>query len=343
MDFSFNADIADLEEGAKAFLAGANSVERLRLDGDNPTALWQQLADLGLLGITAGQDLGGLGVEFSDAVKICQAFGYSGLPEPAGETIAVIVPVLLRCGENERLQKLIPGESRIALAHESNPCINLLDGSHEILVATQDSVSLHPAASVAAPRLSAVDPWRHLSQLNDPGEATKILAEGEDAAALYREMAIRGAVDAAAQMCGLAERMIKLATDYANERQQFGQVIGKFQAVKHLLATSQVKLEFARPVVYRAAADIGHPKADLFAAHAKVAATETAMLAGETAIQVFGGMGYTYEADLHYFMKRVWALTGTWGSREYHLSVIERAINHTEFDIGPAATFAGQG
>ncbi|SVD26685.1 uncharacterized protein METZ01_LOCUS379539, partial [marine metagenome] len=80
MDFSFSQDIAELEQGARTFLESANGVERLRLDGDDPLSLWAQLTELGLLSVTAPESAGGLGIEFSEAVRICQTFGYSNLP-----------------------------------------------------------------------------------------------------------------------------------------------------------------------------------------------------------------------------------------------------------------------
>ena len=73
---------------------------------------------------------------------------------------------------------------------------------------------------------------------------------------------------------------------------------------------------------------------------AKIAAIDTAMLAAETAIQVHGGMGYTYEVDLHLFMKRAWALCGEWGDRNYHMKKLEDMILDGDADIGPGTSFA---
>jgi alkylation response protein AidB-like acyl-CoA dehydrogenase len=138
--------------------------------------------------------------------------------------------------------------------------------------------------------------------------------------------------------------MMALATDYATQRVQFGQPIGKFQAIKHHLATVAVKIEFARPLVLRAAHALqhGHDRAPLHVSHAKVAATDAAMLAAETAIQVHGAMGYTYEVDLHFWMKRAWALAGAWGDRAFHQRRVEDAILDSRFDIGPSTTFLAE-
>ncbi len=109
--------------------------------------------------------------------------------------------------------------------------------------------------------------------------------------------------------------MLAQATEYAKIRTQFGQPIGAFQAIKHQLANCAVAIEFAKPVVWRAAAALqdGVATAPVHVSHAKVAATDAAMLTAETAIQVHGAMGYTYEVDLHFWMKRTWALGGRMG------------------------------
>jgi alkylation response protein AidB-like acyl-CoA dehydrogenase len=74
--------------------------------------------------------------------------------------------------------------------------------------------------------------------------------------------------------------------------------------------------------------------------HAKIAATDAAILTAETAIQVHGAMGYTYEVDLHYWMKRSWTLAGAWGSRAYHMKRVDDAVFGDAHAIGPEQTFA---
>jgi alkylation response protein AidB-like acyl-CoA dehydrogenase len=124
--------------------------------------------------------------------------------------------------------------------------------------------------------------------------------------------------------------MIILAADYAKVRQQFGKPIGSFQAVKHLLADARVALEFARPVVYRAAWSLGTraPSASHDASMAKAVASDAADLAGRHALQVHGAIGYTWECDLQLFMKKAWALSGAWGDAPTHRAlVLEAALD----------------
>jgi alkylation response protein AidB-like acyl-CoA dehydrogenase len=131
-------------------------------------------------------------------------------------------------------------------------------------------------------------------------------------------------VATAAELLGLSERMITMAADYAKERHQFGRPIGGFQAVKHLLAGAQVKLEFARPLVYGAAwaLDEDVPTASRASSTAKAYASDAATEAARVALQVHGAIGYTWECDLHLFLKRAWALSEAWGSAADHRAAV---------------------
>jgi alkylation response protein AidB-like acyl-CoA dehydrogenase len=144
-----------------------------------------------------------------------------------------------------------------------------------------------------------------------------------------------GAVLSAAQLIGLSQRMVDMSVDYAQDRHQFGKPIGSFQAVKHQLANVYTQIEFTRPIMHLAAI-----KGGAAVHNAKVAAIDTAMLAAETAIQVHGGMGYTFEVDLHLFMKRAWALCGEWGDRNYHMKKLEDYVLNGEAALGPGQSFA---
>jgi alkylation response protein AidB-like acyl-CoA dehydrogenase len=111
-----------------------------------------------------------------------------------------------------------------------------------------------------------------------------------------------------------------MAAQYAKDRSQFGKPIGSFQAVKHHLADALVRVEFARPMVYRAAwsLSVGERDAGLHASMAKAMASDAATLAARTALQVHGAIGYTWEHDLQLWMKRAWALAASWGDAATH-------------------------
>ena len=142
---------------------------------------------------------------------------------------------------------------------------------------------------------------------------------------------------------GLAQGAIDLAVEYAKVREQFGKPIGVNQAVKHLLADQQVRLSFARPVVLAAAADFA--AGDLASAarisHAKLAATQGAENATRAAVQVFGAIGMTFEAGVHFYVKRAFALSAAWGTAAFHRERVARRV--FEGPIGPEHTFARVG
>ncbi|HZN12660.1 MAG TPA: acyl-CoA dehydrogenase family protein [Acidimicrobiales bacterium] len=138
----------------------------------------------------------------------------------------------------------------------------------------------------------------------------------------------RAVVGTAAQLVGLAARMIAMTVDYAKDRTQFGVPIGRYQAIKHHLANAHLKVEYTRPVVYRAAYALAHDEADRArdASFAKVYANEAAAVAAKVALQCHGAIGYSFEYDLHLWMKRAWVLQTAWGGTAFHRNRVAAAV-----------------
>jgi alkylation response protein AidB-like acyl-CoA dehydrogenase len=138
----------------------------------------------------------------------------------------------------------------------------------------------------------------------------------------------RGTLGYSAQLVGLARRMLAMTVGYVSERKQFGAPIGSFQAIKHHLADVRIAVEFAAPLAYRAAYSLaeGDPDAMLHCSMAKAQCADAAELAARAALQCHGAMGYSYEYDLHLFMKRAWALSRTWGDASWHRDRVACAI-----------------
>lgn len=176
------------------------------------------------------------------------------------------------------------------------------------------------AARAAVTPTPSVDPTRDLAAVEWRPDAATLVADGDLATAVVGCLLERGALAAAAQLLGLADRMVALAASYAQARVQFGQPIGSFQAVKHHLADARVRLDFARPATYRAADSLarGLPAAPVHVSMAKSLASDAADLAARVSLQVHGAIGYTWEADLHLYMKRAWALSAAWGDARLH-------------------------
>jgi alkylation response protein AidB-like acyl-CoA dehydrogenase len=122
--------------------------------------------------------------------------------------------------------------------------------------------------------------------------------------------------------------MIELGAAYAKEREQFGVAIGTFQAVKHLLADALVRVEFARPAVYRAAHSVavGAPNRSRDVSMAKAMASDAAIGSARASLQVHGAIGYTQEHDLHLWLRRARALANAWGTASWHRERVARAI-----------------
>jgi Acyl-CoA dehydrogenases len=308
MDFRFNDDQLTLAETVRDYLAGTHGpdvLRRLDAEGARDPSIWNGLVEMGLTGLLVPEAQGGLGMGLVEAALIAAECGRACLAEPLVDTAFVGVPWLLGKGETTELARIAAGEVKLPLPHAINPWV----------------------ADGFGPALTSVDPLRILSE-GSGGEDSKLL----NLAALM----------SAAQLVGLADAMLGQAVEYAKIRTQFGQPIGAFQALKHQLASCSVAIEFAKPVVWRAAAAMedGLASAPVHVSHAKVAATDAAMLTAETAIQVHGAMGYTYEVDLHFWMKRTWALAGAWGSRAFHLKRVDEAVLGGSLAIGPEHTFA---
>jgi alkylation response protein AidB-like acyl-CoA dehydrogenase len=148
-----------------------------------------------------------------------------------------------------------------------------------------------------------------------------VLAGGA-ATTYWKAAADHGAWATAAVLVGVADRLVTMAAEYASARMQFGKPIGSFQAVKHHLASARIRLEFARPLVYATAwaLDEGEPDSARRVSMAKSAASDAASLAASVALQVHGAIGYTWEHDLHLWMKRAWSLAAAWGDAGWHRS-----------------------
>ena len=349
MDFTFTEDQLLFQESVRDFLVNEVTTESIRALWETKTGrsdeLWQQLVEMGLVGMTVPEDQGGLGMTAVDFVLLAQECGYVALPENLVETVLVAVPLLAALPEsdvrNEWLQKIAAGEARIAVGHSRNPLVTDAHVADAWLMQHGDEVHLLKARKVNMRRNESVDPSRRLHSIEWQPKPATCLAKGSAGKALWMQALNYGALGVAAQSLGLAQRMIDLSVKYTAERQQFGKPIGSFQAVKHHMANVAVQLEYAKAPVYRAAWSLAnnHRHAGVHVSHARIAATEAALLAARNGIQVHGAMGYTWEVDMHIFAKRAWALDGAWGDRAFHKTRVARFVLKENALIGASNTF----
>ena len=348
MDFTFTEDQLLFQESVRDFLVNEVTPERIRAswetDSGRDTALWQQLAELGLTGITVPEEHGGLGMTELDFVLLAQECGYVALPEPLVHTALVAVPMLNEIGGElaaQWLPKIAAGDAIVVVGLEQNQLVEDAHIADLILLQQGDNIVAVTREQCALQHNESVDPSRKLFQVQaQKGAAT--VAAAEKAESLLAGALNRGALGSAAQALGLAQRMIDLSVQYTSERQQFGKPIGSFQAVKHHMANVAVRLEYAKAPTHRAAYAIAS-RQELAAhavSHAKLVACEAANLAAKNCHQVHGAMGYTWEVDLHIFMKKAWALANTWGDAGFHKNRIGERVFAPGAALGASATFA---
>jgi alkylation response protein AidB-like acyl-CoA dehydrogenase len=292
---------------------GGTDIPRAWAAGDTAhgSALWDQFAELGLTGLRIAEDDGGLGGSVADLVVVFERLGYHAAPGPYLESIALL-PRLVDADDRDAL-----AAGAMATASVERIAPAALDAE---IAATRWAIGdgwIAPA-EVAEP-MDSIAPTRRLARLA-AGQATPL--DGGMLTAALDEASLA----AAAQLVGIAARLVDDAVAYALIREQFGRPIGEFQAVKHALADAHVAVSFARPLV-RAAA-VGFDGADRARAvsAAKVAAGDAADRAARTALQVHGAIGYTAEHHLGLWLGLVPALRAVWGTAAFHRARVARSI-----------------
>ena len=340
MHFAFTEDQLAINEAARAMLVETCTpadLRRMLEKGEaRDEARWRTIAEMGLLGICAPEERGGMGLGLVDFIGIAEACGYVALPEPLVELAGVTIPLLAGLTDEQDLLGAALGGTVVALGHPATRLVADAEGAVAVILGDGENIYLVEAVNLKLERQESFDPFRRLYRIDwQPAPDTR-------AGTGWGDTAERGAILAAAQLIGLAQRMIDMSVDYAQGRSQFGKAIGSYQAVKHLLANAQVKVEFARPVVHAAAAELplGSLASRARAAHAKIAAGEAADLAARTAVQVHGAMGMTWEVDVHFFLKRALALKSAWGTPASHMAAVMTRIG--ALPTGPEFTFASE-
>ncbi|MFI5319081.1 MAG: acyl-CoA dehydrogenase family protein [Myxococcota bacterium] len=351
MDFRFTDDQLLLQSTVRDFLAKEHPPETLRKLWETETArsraLWKQLAEIGVPGLLVPEEDGGMGLGEVEGVLIHEEAGRAALAEPLIGTMAVGAPLLREAGGELAatwLPRIAAGEAIVATGHPATPLVEDAHVADLLLLARgDDQLFAVPRDAARLTAQPANDPSRRLASVAFEERRVQLVARGERAKALLGAAFDRGALACAAQALGACERMLELSVAYTSERKQFGKPIGSFQAVKHMLASAKVKLEYARPVVMRAAYSVAHasPQRAAHVSMAKLAATEAARFAGRQALQCHGAIGYTWEQDLHIWMRRAWSLDQAWGRAPFHLARVRDAVLSGVLPIGPGQTFLG--
>ena len=320
MFFGFDDDQLAFRDAVHDLLDKQCPPETVRAawDGDLDRGVWQSLDDMGVLSLLVPEDRGGLGLDERSMVLLLEETGRAGLPHPIVDTAAVALPLLPPedgVGGGSALVVTDLAGRNVSCAADADRF--LLHRGSELHLLEPDGVDLEP--------LETVDRARRASRVCWAPTAATLLTDDPGVKALAFD---RGALGAAAQLVGLGQRMLDITVGYVTEREQFGQPVGAFQAVKHHLADALKELAFARPAVHRAAHSVavGADTRARDVSMAKAMASDAARYVGRQALQCHGAIGYTVEADLHLYLKRAWALAVAWGDAAWHRARVGAAL-----------------
>ncbi len=336
MRFAFTDEQLELQRVVRELLGRECPPARVRAAWDaapdTPLAVWPQLAAMGVVGMTAPERFGGLGLDELDLALVLEETGRAALPEPLLEHTAIAIPLIAEtCDEvfcDRWLGAAAAGRAVITVGLAGAPFV--ADAGRAKLVLLEHDDELH----AVEPRLTtltaepSIDGARKLARVEwTPISATRV-ATGAGARAALDLAFDRGAFATAAQLIGVARRLMDMTVEYVKLRTQFGRPVGSFQAVKHQLALAHVAIELARPCVHRAAYALARREPDraVHVSMAKAYASDAAAGAARTALQCHGAIGYSFEYDLHLWMKRAWVHAAAYGDAAWHRARIATAV-----------------
>jgi alkylation response protein AidB-like acyl-CoA dehydrogenase len=350
VDFELSDDQQALQEAARDLLDGQSSPAQVRahLASGQPydAKLWTAMVEQGWMGVTLPESAGGLGLSWVEAAVLCEEVGRHTAPAPflpsllaldtlaraggdtgtetaggAHEAQAWVEPLLngtaIGCVAWSRDPGAVTVNADGTLSGRPDPVVAAADADVAVLWTPAEVFAVDLTAGGRPDRQPSVDETSTLAWLPfDHSPATRI--GGRDAAAALLD---RGAVATSAQLLGGAGRILELTAAYAKDRVQFGQPIGSFQAVKHRCADMVVDVEGMRSTAWYGAWCLSSAPPDeshVAASAAKVWCADAAKRVMASGLQVHGGIGFTWEHDLHLFLKRAQLDQLTFGDAVFH-------------------------
>ncbi|MDC0884676.1 acyl-CoA/acyl-ACP dehydrogenase [Gammaproteobacteria bacterium] len=345
MNFIFTEEQTQFKDAIKSFLAEECAPASIRDGWQKNKSFnlerWKNLIELGVLSSNLSEEKGGLGMDQVTLAMMVEEMGYAGLPEPVAEQIFLVndvIPFLPKNITEAVESNYNDGTQYIALAHPLAPNPLFLNDAAGLILIDSSECKFIAKDDMDFEIISSNDPSRELFKVSSMNDA---ISTSENFDELNSAVSSRGSLMTAALLIGLAQKMIDLSSVYVLDRAQFGKPIGSFQAVKHMLADVAVKIEFAKPAVYRAAYSLSqnNPKSALHCAHAKLMCTQAAELACKNSIQAHGAMGYTWEMDLHIYMRKAWSMMACWGNEDRQQELIYKTLSSTSEELGVLYTF----
>lgn len=320
MNFDFDDTQYALRDMARDLFAKESPPSRVRgLWEDKPfdRGVWKTMAEAGITGLTVPESYGGSGGNEVDLTLVYEEAGRAALPEPLLETTGVAAPLITEAGSDRLRDRWLPaiatGEAIIAVRPPGEDLVAW--ASEADLVIGEVGGVPYAAEEFDVIPVTATDRSRPLAVVDvSPADAEPL--DRDAWARAFR----RGAFGAAAMLNGVAMHLLERTIGYVKDRKQFGRPVGSFQAVKHKLASMHQAIESSRPATWYAAYALSHELADAAEAVsiAKAAAGDAEALCNREALQCHGGIGFTWEDDLHLWLKRGMTLRATWGTGAEH-------------------------
>lgn len=339
MEFDFNDEQREIKATAREFIADRFKPEKVRelAESDDPydEAIWAEMCELGWPGIAISEEFGGQGLGVVELVILQEQLGYACAPSPMISN-AFAGAVIEAAGTDEQKQRWLPGiasgEGRGAaeFSNDAGAIVGAAQGASILVLAEGDGARLVEPAAAELERLDLIDTTRAYFRVS---------AEGGDS--LPGDVAggvATGQVALAAELVGVAQRALDIGVDYAKEREQFGRPIGAYQAVSHRLAEMLWDVEEARSLTYYAGwcADSQPDSLPLAASMAKARASDAATSVTHEAIQTLGGIGFTWEHDVHFLLKRARVSAPMLGSPRQHRDRVAELVGLGETVAAPA-------
>jgi alkylation response protein AidB-like acyl-CoA dehydrogenase len=313
MDFGLSEDQREIQRTARELLSERARPERVREYAEArrvDDALWRELCELGWPGIAVAEEYGGQGLGCVELSILCEELGRSVAPVPLLPTV-LAAAVIEQAGSEEQRERWLPGLA-------GGELLGALGGAHdgvaELVVGAPDADVLllvdegaprarayaYARTEVAVEPLDSIDPTRPTARVSAPPGTGEPLG-GDVAGGVDRAL-----VAIASELVGVCDRALAMTVAYVKERKQFGVPVGSYQAVSHRCAQMLLDTEKARSTTAFAAwaADADPRRLGEAAAMAKAAASDAGIEVAASAIQAHGGIGFTWEADVHWLYKR---------------------------------------
>jgi alkylation response protein AidB-like acyl-CoA dehydrogenase len=307
MNFDLNDEQQEIKRTAHEFLAARFKPEKVRelSDADSyDDALWQEISELGWPGIAISEEDGGQGLGMIELAVLLEESGYACAPSPLLGTAGAALVISAAGSDEQRsewLPKLATGEATGAFGGFADGKSTLfcdLPRADVVVTFDGEGALLAPASEVEFEPFKAIDSTRSYGIVSD--------AAGERLPGDVDAGRDRLAIAIAAELTGIAQRTLEMATDYARERQQFGRPIGAYQGVSHRIAAMLLATEESRSLTYYAAwtADAEPESLPMAAAMVGARSADAGWEVPASALQVLGGIGFTWEHDLQFWLKR---------------------------------------